>query len=219
MIGRRLRAVRGRRALVVALLVAGLVAAGTTAFAASLTVTSSRLTAWHSSTVVVCAAGTVTVSANADSYVDEGAAGSNFGSASDLKVRSALLLGLLGKRWTLVRFPLPDTPPLCSVTSVTLRLFAHAVSGATRTLSVQGLDAAWQEGTVTWNNAPDATGTAVTTSSGAGYRTWNVTSLYAVAANGFFVRDLGGGLLTAAESLFNTRTAGSNTPELLVTFG
>ncbi len=217
MIGRRPHALRGRRALLAAVLAIG-AAAATTAYAASLTVGSSRLTVWHGATVVVCSPSTVTVSADADSYTDEVQSSTNFGSVADLKVRSGLLLGLLAKRNTLVRFALPATPPLCSVTGATLRLFASSASGVTRTLSVNAADASWQEGTVNWNNMPNPTGTAVTTTSAAGSRTWNVSSLYSIAANGFFVRDPGVLSLTY-EQVFNSRTATSNTPELVVTFG
>ncbi len=56
------------------------------------------------------------------------------------------------------------------------------------------------EGGVTWNNQPSTTGTAVTTGSGSGYRSWNVTSqvqaIFSTGANhGFLIRDAneGGG--------------------------
>ena len=59
-------------------------AGGGTAFAASLAVTSSKLTVWHQT--AGCAAGTVTLFADDDSYIDQLAATSNFGGATDLRV-------------------------------------------------------------------------------------------------------------------------------------
>lgn len=220
MIGRHLWAVRGRRALVAVLLVAGL-AAGSAAYAASLTVTSSRLTSWHSPTVVVCAAGTVTVPAIADSYVDQDMPGMNFGTDGSLKVRTQLLgalgISLGGEWWTLVRFTLPATPPLCAVTNAKLRLFASAASPG-RTLSAYRVAASWGETTVNWTNKPATAGTAVTTTSGTGYREWIVTGLYSLSASGFLVRDDGGSLLSMHQQLFNSHEAASNRPELVVTF-
>jgi hypothetical protein len=202
----------------VAVLLALSAVAATTAFAASLTITASKLTVYHRA--ASCAASTVTVSADADSYVDQNSANSNFGSASDLKVKAPLLsaigINLGGERWTVVHFTLPATPDLC-VVAAKLRLFASTSVGG-RTLEARGLATSWTEGTVTWTNLPTPTGTGVTTSSAAGYREWTVTSLYSVAANGFVVRDSTGASLLAPEQLYNTRLAASNKPELVITY-
>ena len=195
-----------------------------TAFAASLGVTSSKLTTWHSATAVVCNPSTVTASANADSYADQDNASSNFGTSTIMKVRAQLtVLGIGGNSRALVRFTLPAIPDLCTVTGATLRLFASS-SDSGRTLEAVRVNAAWTEGGVNWNNKPATTGTAVSVSSGSGYRSWAVTSMvtamYSGTNNGFLVRDdAESPLLGAPEQRFNTREAASNPPELVITFG
>lgn len=217
---------RSRRAVAAALLALSVLAGGT-AFAASLTVTSSKLTGWSSATSVVCTPSTATASADADSYADQDNASSNFGSSPILKVRAQLpVLGIGGNSRALVRFTLPPTPDLCSVTLAKLRLYASS-SDSGRTLQALRVNASWVEsgtGSVTWNNQPATTGTAVTTSSGTGYREWTVTSqvtsMYSGSNNGFLVRDSAESpALGSPEQQFNSRTAAGNQPELVITFG
>lgn len=222
MIG-RLRNRRVVRGALLATLLGMSALAVCTGWAASLTVTSNKLTTWTSP--AGCTPGTTTVSAEADSYVDQDSPSSNYGNATDLKVRAPLLgiggIDLGGVRQTLVRFTLPDAG-LCSVTLAKLRLYT-STAAAGRTLEALRLNGSWAEGTVTWSNKPATTGTAVTTTSGAGYREWTVTSqvtaMYAGANNGFVVRDTSGVALLAPENIFNSRTAASNRPELVVTLG
>ena len=127
--------------------------------------------------------------------------------------------GPLSKRWTLVRFPLPTTPPLCSVTP------RRCASSRTRSPVARGRSApssrrvlAGEHGHLEHRPDRDPHGRDVASRR----ELPRVDRHAAVRRRGQRLhrrRDLGGGLLTAAESLFNTRTAGSNTPELLVTFG
>jgi hypothetical protein len=83
-------------------------------------------------------------------------------------------------------------------------------------------NAPWTEGAVNWSNQPATTGTAITTSSGNGYREWNVTtlvqSMYGGTNNGFLIRDAseGGG---GSEQQFHSREKGSEMPQLVITFG
>ena len=192
------------------------------AIAAQLTVVSSTLTAWQSATTVPvgCSApGTQTASANADSWMNQGSAGSNFGTDPILRVRSQS--GSRNNR-LITRFTLPAVPANCSVTLATLRLFSSS-STAGRTLQALRVNAAWTETGVTWTNQPATTGTAVTTTSGAGYREWTVTAqvalMYSGTNNGFLIRDAtenGTGL----EQLFHAREkAPDNPPQLVLTFG
>jgi large repetitive protein len=195
--------------------------------AASLGVTSARLTGWHSAASVTCTPSTVTVSAAADATVDQAAASTAFGGDATLKVRAATILPLLTlldtNARTLVRFTLPTVPDLCQVTGATLRLHASAAAGG-RTLQVLRASAGWTEGTVTWATQPGTTGTAVTAASGTGWRTWtvttHVTSMYAGTNNGFVVRDAAESpLLQSHEQFFDSRTAAADRPELVLTFG
>ena len=183
-------------------------------------------TASHTWTLVAppppgsCAAGgTQTVVANADSWILQSSASSNYGGDSAIKVDSKS--GANAR--VLVRFALPAIPAGCRITSATLRMYADSYKTG-RTLEAIPLAAAWNESSVTWANQPAATGQAATVASGAGYREWNVTqqldAMYApLAGNGFLIRDSvesGDGI----EQAFNSREKGTdNAPQLVVRFG
>jgi hypothetical protein len=191
------------------------------AFAATLTVTSTRLTAWQSATSVpVCASpGSQTASANADSWINQASASSNFGADAIIKVRSQS--GSNNNR-ALVRFALPAVPSGCTLTQAQLRLYA-ASSTSRRTLQALQINAAWTESGVTWTNQPATTGTAATTTSGTGYRAWTVTSqvaaMYSGTNNGFLIRDATENG-TGQEQQFHARErAPDNPPQLVLTFG
>jgi hypothetical protein len=87
-------------------------------------------------------------------------------------------------------------------------------------LEVLRLTEPWTENGVTWLNQPAATGPAVTTSSGPGYREWNVTglvqSMYAGENYGFVVRDAELG--TDIRQVFRSRERGTDAPQLVLTF-
>jgi hypothetical protein len=159
----------------------------------------------------------VTYSAVADAWVDQGSAGSNKGSDSILKVMSKSGGNLRG----LVQFGLPASlPEGCVVQSATLRLYA-ASPAAGRTMQAARVTGAWAEGSVTWNNQPASAGPAASTSSGSGYRQWDVTSHVQVmfasgVNNGFLIRDAVEG--QDAEQQFHSREKGQNVPQLVVTF-
>lgn len=191
------------------------------AFAATLTVTSTRLTAWQSATSVpVCSSpGNLTASSNADSWINQASASANFGADAIIKVLS--LTGSSNNR-SLVRFALPAVPSGCTLTQAQLRLYAGSATTG-RTLQALRMNAAWTENGVTWTNRPATTGTAATTTSGTGYRTWTVTTqvaaMYSGTNNGFLIRDAtenGSG----QEQRFHAREkAPDNPPRLVLTFG
>jgi CSLREA domain-containing protein len=168
---------------------------------------------------VVCTASTVTVAANADAWLEQNSPSSNKGSDSVLKVKSQ---GATDNFRTIIRFNTPATLPSgCIIESATLRLYAESsVSG--RTLQALRVTGNWTEGGVTWNNQPATNGSAVTTSSGNGYREWNVTSHltadYAAGTHyGFLIRDAsenGNGY----EQAFRPRGTGSNRPQLVIRY-
>ncbi|SDU18316.1 parallel beta-helix repeat (two copies) [Jiangella alkaliphila] len=157
-----------------------------------------------------------TLTATADAWIDSGSTSSNKGSDSTLKVMSKSGSNLRA----LVRFNLPALPAGCSVQSATLRLNAKSAASG-RTIQVLQLGGTWTEGGVTWANQPATTGSAVTTSSGTGYREWNVAamvqSMYTSANHGFLVRDANEN--QDAEQQFHSREESTNRPQLVLTFG
>jgi hypothetical protein len=159
----------------------------------------------------------ITVSADADAWIDQNSAANNYGSDSILKVQAKANNNFRA----LVHFPLPTLPAGCVVESATLRLYA-ASSAKNRTLQAFQLAAGWLESGVTWSNQPATTGTAATTTSGNGWREWNVaaqvqTMFNTGTNNGFLIRDAnesGSG----REQQFNSREKGENMPMLVINF-
>lgn len=117
--------------------------------------------------------------ADADSYVNQSSASTNYGTATTLDVRSA---SGSGNRRSLVRFPLAacSIPANALVTSASLRLFMFSAPTASRTYNAHRVTGAWTEAGVTWSNQP-ATAASATASIATGTTsnvtlTWNVTT-------------------------------------------
>jgi hypothetical protein len=135
------------------------------------------------------------VTADRDTYVDEGNATTPNGGASQMLVRSRN--GGPKNARTLVGFSLPTKPSSCSVTQATLKLSAATGSSTGRTIEAALPSSGWTEAGATWNNQPSGTvaGTSVTVTSGAGLKTWTVTSqvqgMYSgtYQNNGFRIKD------------------------------
>jgi large repetitive protein len=194
-------------------------AAGTTFSAFSGSTSSAGNTFAAAANFGGCAsAGTVTASANIDSWVDQGSQSSNFGNDQILKVKRE---GSSKAMRALVRFNLPAVPQGCSVTGATLRLFA-ASAPSNRTLEARRISQTWTETGVRWNNQPSTTGTAATTTTASGWNQWTVTShvqaMYSGSNFGFLIKfDAEGN--PVAEVQLHARNKGSQHPELRVTFG
>lgn len=164
--------------------------------------------------------GSQTVTASADSWIDQAAPTTNKGADSVMKVTTKS--PNLNTR-AMVQYNLPSLPSGCSVTGATLRIYNKSpISG--RTLEAYANGAAWTENGVTWNNQPATTGSASTaaTPNSAGWMQWDVTTqvqgMYSGSNNGFKVRDQtenGPG----TEQQFESIESGANVPELVVTFG
>ena len=158
-----------------------------------------------------------TLAALADAWIDENSATSNKGDDSILKVQSK---GPRDNFRALLRFPIPTVPSGCRIDTATLRIYAASMK-PDRVLQAIRLVSAWTEGGVTWSNQPATTGVPAATSSGLGYREWDVTShvqamLAGSANNGFMVRDA---VESAdAEQQFHSREKGESTPQLVVRF-
>jgi hypothetical protein len=159
-----------------------------------------------------------TVTAVADAWINQSSSTSNNGADSILKVMSKS--GNSNLR-ALVRFNLPSIPAGCVLDTAALRLYAASASSGTRTLQALRVNASWTESGVTWANQPATTGSAATTTSGAGYRTWTVSTIVANmyssgSNNGFLIRDATES--QDAEQQFHAREKGDNPPQLVVTF-
>jgi hypothetical protein len=161
--------------------------------------------------------GTQTITANADSYVRQDTAGTNYGTATTLSVQSRS--GSLNRR-AFVRFNLPAIPSGCTVAFAKLRLNATAAAAA-RTLNAQTPSAAWTEAGITWTNQPAVTGTVQSALSATGYVEWAVTD----QVRGQYTNNYGFRISDATENsgttwtqTYNSREAASLTPQLLVTF-
>ncbi|MEX2459228.1 MAG: DNRLRE domain-containing protein [Actinomycetota bacterium] len=167
------------------------------------------------------APGTQTLVPNADAFVRQTSAGSNFGTASTVRVQSAVNLLLFpDNERTLVRFSLPAIPSWCTLTTATLRMNASSAA-AGRTLQAIRAAAAWTETGVTWTNQPATAGAASTAGSGTGWREWDVRTqveaMYAGTNAGFLVRDASEGAVLAQTQVFSSRE-GANPPQLVLTF-
>jgi large repetitive protein len=162
--------------------------------------------------------GTVTASANIDSWIDQASPTSNFGSDQILKLKRET--GSKAMR-ALLRFTLPAVPAGCAVTGATLRVYA-ASAATGQTLQALRNSATWTENGVTWNNQPATAGTAATTTSVSGWNQWTVTSLvqamYSGSNFGFKLR-FATETSPVAEMQFHARNKGSEHPELRITFG
>jgi len=121
----------------------------------------------------------------------------------------------------LVDFAMPaNVPAGCVVQSATLRLYAASYKEG-RTIEAWLLSAGWTENGVNWGNQPGTTGSAATTTSGSGWREWNVAVLVQEMYNsgasfGFMIRDAVEN--EDAEQQFHSREKGENIPELVITF-
>ena len=168
--------------------------------------------------------GSQLLAASADTYVDQNAAGSNFGGGTSLFVRSGT--GNTNRR-TLVRFNLPALPSGCTLTGASLRMFSTAAV-AGRTIDVYraaSQSPVWGENTVNWNTAPATTGTASSLTSAAGSLTWDVTAqaqaMYSGTNNGFVVRDQTENSNPARSQTYQARegTPDTQDPELRIAWG
>jgi hypothetical protein len=159
-----------------------------------------------------------TVSAIQDAWIDQNSPTNNKGTDSILKVQSKAPADNFR---ALVRFELPTVPQGCVLDTASLRMYAASASSSQRTLKAFRLGGSWTENGVTWANAPRTAGAAATTTSGTGYREWNVVTavqaMYSGGSNhGFLIKDVAEG--QDAEQQFHAREKGNNVPQLILTF-
>jgi len=162
-----------------------------------------------------CHAAPVTVTPNADTYVDESDKTSNFGTQAAMQVSS-----VPGQTMrALVKFALPTPPadPNCSLTSVLLRLEPLVAFGGP-TLQAERITSAWAETTATWNTQPTTSNVNIaTTPASTTTVSFDVTAqVLAGANNGFLVRYSASGFGVQA---YPTREYPQDRPTLVLTYG
>jgi hypothetical protein len=233
-----------KRALVIGCAVLTLVGAGLPVFAASLSLSSSSLSAYR--TCVLSGTSVSSTSETGDAFVDQTAPGSTNGGASSLSVRSGTLL--TANRRAYIKFDFskctPVIPASATVNSATLKLFASGGPGSCRTYDAFRVPSSWSESTITWNNQPFGTSTnnpptAQRSSSvdlansgtcqndaGAYVSGWDVTTdvqnivNLANANNGWMIRDDSENALLATSATFTSHDANSaaQAPELVINY-
>ncbi len=164
---------------------------------------------------------TVTLEAVADSYVDNGAASTNYGGSASLF--SSLYGEFNNVQQTLVRFNLSSIPANASVQSAQVRLYQQAGSGLSSvTLNLGRAGSIWTEFGVTFNTRPTlylVSSTSVGTSTG--WKSWDATSLVSAWLNGTHANYGVGVTGPVAGSLwlrkFSSRE-GSVAPQLVVSY-
>lgn len=157
---------------------------------------------------------TQTLTAAADSWVNEQQTSNNYGTVSPVNVTARN--GRDAR--TLVNFTLPSAPAGCTLVGATLRAFNGGTTTG-RSLSVFRAGAAWTETAVTWANMPATAGTAVTVTSTTGWMQWSVTghvqTMYSGARDGFIIREATEGGGTTFTHAFDSREA-TNKPQLVL---
>jgi Concanavalin A-like lectin/glucanases superfamily len=161
----------------------------------------------------------VTVAPSADSYVNQSAANSNYGSTGSLASRGSP--GYV----SYLRFPVPAAPPGTEVKGARLRIATTAedFAGSTDAYTVRVADNGWSESTVTWANRPSASGALLGTLTGAA----QPSTAYSVELDPDEVQALLGGDTTVAvagtgtDNLWFASNGGpaASRPALVIDFG
>jgi hypothetical protein len=133
-----------------------LVTTASVAFAATLGISSQRLTTVTKASTVPSSTCNL-ANASEDTWVNEGSQNQTNGNATALSVRSAL-----SDRRTFVKFDLSSCaiPSTARVTSATLKLFLSIAPPSSRTHQVWRVTSAWSEATLDWNPQPSLAGAA-----------------------------------------------------------
>lgn len=228
------RAVSLRALLVVA--GSSAVLASAVGFATALAITPQALTIFTSADTVPISTCTLTT-AEADTYAHEDSAGTNFGTATTMHVRSGVgtvvILTFPDNKRSFVRFNLASCsiPSSARVVTAEMKLFLSTAPAASRTYQVHQVTQTWGETTLDWDNQPTVAGSV--TSSVATGTTSNVDLEWDVLADvssfvagtatndGWRLKDSVESISgTAREGQFGSREHGtaSQRPRLVVTY-
>jgi hypothetical protein len=217
----------------------------TTAMAASLSVSSAKLTVVRTCVLTATSGSSL---AAADSGVRQASPTSNFGTGTSADVRSQTT----SNRRVYIRFDLtrcnPVIPSTATVNVATLRLYVTGIPTGTtcRTDDIFAVASSWSESAITWNNQPF--GTALNNPA-SGQRTdeltigpasaacdnttsnryvtgWSVTNdvghfvAGTVTNNGWMIRDDAEGSATSRAATYSMSDAGvlAQSPQLVVTY-
>jgi hypothetical protein len=200
--------VRRRLSFLAASLVAAAALGAGAAWAASLLVSAKPLTVF---------AACLLRASSSDAYVVQNNAGTNFGTATTMRVRSQS--GNRNRR-TFVRFDLAgcNATSAATVTGASLDLYMSAAPAASRTYEARRVSAAWVENGITWTNQPavGAVTSSTVTGTTSGVRlSWTVTTdvqswLAGSATNaGHRISDETEGSAPFREATFRTREWGT----------
>ncbi len=173
---------------------------------------------------------TVTLTASADSWVDQNAPSGNAGSDTDLKVRSTTSGSPDRNHRAFVQFSLASIPSGATIQSASLQLYLYDAPGASRTYDVHRVTASWAESAITWSNQPAVAGSATTTT--ATGTSDNVTLSWSVTAdvqafvngsqtnNGWRIKDQTESGSSDREGRFRSKEYGTSAqrPQLVVTY-
>jgi hypothetical protein len=160
--------------------------------------------------------GTLTFSPTADSYVSNMSGNTNYGTATVVKVREGTAES--PTTWhTYLMFNV--TGITGTITDVKLRLFVTDASSDGG--SVYSVATGWTETGLTYNNAPPISGSALGAAGTTVLGTWVEISIGpgAITGNGTFAFALKSATANTNNAAYNSREAGSNPPQLVVTFG
>ena len=122
---------------------------------------------------------TMTLSPMADTYLNQGSAGSNYG--TDTQLWTDPWTGGNAKR-SLIRFDLSGIPAGADITSAQLNLLEADTQGTTRTVAIHRITQDWTENTATWANASsdyDAGSTDSVSVFWSGLPTWDTWNVLA----------------------------------------
>jgi len=136
-------------------------------------------TSANSNEASAMAGNAVSLVSSADSYVQQDAAGSNYGDAVLMDVGSMKDGGTPTNRRSFVKFDVSSIPASSTVSSANLTLCATVVASTTRTYDVHAVSADWVEMIITWSNQPSVAASATdstTTPSSPGCMTWDVAA-------------------------------------------
>ena len=202
----------------------GILASASIAFAATLSVTSSRLTTY--STPVSVAETTCTLTASADAGLDRATQTTNYGTLNAMSVRAQTGNNM---RRSILRFNIGtcNIPATALISSAALSLTVSSGPGTSRTYGVHRVNGTWAEGTVTFQNQPAFTAAAtstVTTGAAPTRLSWSVLSdVSSFAAgttsnNGWVVKDANESASPGVETIFPTReaAAAASRPTLVI---
>ncbi|HWC13898.1 MAG TPA: DNRLRE domain-containing protein [Actinomycetota bacterium] len=177
---------------------------------------------------------TCTLTASADTYVDEATPATNYGLLDSLFVRSEKAGKNPVNKRSLVQFDLTGCSPAISssstVNSASLNMYMTTAPTQARTYGVHRVTAAWSETAVAWADQPafnaTATGTVSTATAGGVTLSWTVTAdLQAFSAgtasnHGWSVVDSAESNAQAREATFSSRehATASQRPTLTITY-